>query len=120
MDGGWGFGGNSGGGRTGINRIVSIHPLGSSRDLDAPISSLHCLACRITRPRPLLVALSLSRGLKNVRSLFSSRLSFSFGRSRYCFPLFEKKKCVKIFSCDLSFYMISNASRFVQQKLYEE
>lgn len=73
--GGGGERGVGGGGRTGINRIVSIHPSGSSRDLDAPISSLHCLACRITRSRPLYPAhrrsLSLSLGLKNVHSPFS-------------------------------------------------
>lgn len=62
-----------------VNRIVSIHPSGSSWDLDAPTSSLHCLACRIT-PGPLL-----SRALKNVRSPFLQHpvyflflLSFSY------------------------------------------
>lgn len=37
---------------TEVNRIVPIHPSGSSLDLDAPISFLHCLAPRIT-PSPL-------------------------------------------------------------------
>lgn len=100
-------GGSNGGGRTGINRIVSIHPSGSSRDLDAPISSLHCLACRITRFLPLFsIVLSLFVDLKNVRSpLFrNSYLSFSLGRSRHYFSPFIKKATLfsrdSFFSCD--------------------
>lgn len=54
-----------------VNRIVSIHPSGSSRDLVAPISSLHCLACRIIPPTS-----PLPRLLKNVRSPFLQRLVY--------------------------------------------
>lgn len=91
---GRGFGGRSGGGRTGINRIVSIHPSGSSRDLDAPISLLHCLACRITRPRPpslLTIAVSFPRLEKCSFTLFIVyRLSFSLGRPVTIFLSSEK------------------------------
>lgn len=62
-------------GEPGINRIVSIHPSGSSRDLHAPISPLHCLACRITRSLPRL---SHPRVLKNGRLLVLQRLIFFF------------------------------------------
>lgn len=102
--GGWASGGSSGGGSTGINRIVSIHPSGSSRDLDATISSLYCLACRITRPRPLphpSVTLSLSLEKCSFTLFVVSRLSLSLGRSRHYFPLFvQKKERTKIFSRD--------------------
>lgn len=119
--------GVGGGGRTGINRIVSIHPSGSSRDLDAPISSLHCLACRITRPRPLCPAhrrsVPFPRLEKCSFTLFVVLVYlFFFSRSLPSLSSFRKtkKNSVREYSLAAHFsHVISIDIRFVQQKLYK-